>query len=623
MSVSLQAIEAEIARRQQAQQPTAVQPVAAVSPSIADIDAEIARRQQAQPQDQTLLQQAGDVVASVAEPVATVASAIVAEPIAGLAGIGSMITGADPAEATKAIEATREALTFQPRTEAGQAGLQAVGEVVAPIGEAFEAVSDTAGDFVFDLTGSPALAAAAATTPAAILEGLGLGAIRKARAGTKLIDESGRPTLELEKILDEKGLNFDNLSDTAKAEIPNVVPPGLLPAPSAEAAKISEKALVKQIESGARDNALAPLKVVGNKVQPDKLGIEAIKQGFEEGFVQAVKTANPQTKKGFGQMLDMMKRITKNRRLGLDFRPSNVAGDSVSSRIRFIRDTANDARKQLNDIATNELKGKTLNVTPVVTRLESALDDIDVKLVGDGLPKPDFAGSLISKDKTSQRVIKDLIDLMGEGGQPDALRFHKLKRQIDNMIDFRKKSAGGLSDAGRNVLKDIRSSLNESIRGSSSEYARVNDIMSQSIGALDDFQNVAGSSIDIFGKGSNAAIGQDLRGLMSNRKSRIKLENALDGVEETAKNLGGKFSDDVKDLVLFANGLEDRFGAIAETSFKGEIESAIRQAGTQGLASATKEKAFKAASERANRLRGINDFNAFKSMGDLIKKGGK
>jgi len=558
----------------------------------------------------------GERALGTLEAAATIGSSAIAEPLAGLAGIGAaLIPGGQTGG--EAVESVRQALTFQPG-EQGQQQLQAVGEVLQPVGEAIQAAETGLGDFAFELTGSPEIAAAATSLPTLAGELLGLGILKKVRRGTKLLDDAGRPTLALEKALDKQGLTFDNLSDAAKSQIPNIAEPKLLPGPVTSGP--AEKALIQQIKSGARDNSLATLQVVNNKVQVDRLGAEAVKQGFDEGFVQAVKTANPATRRGMSKMLDITRRIKKNRRLGLDIRPTHVVGDSVSKRIKFIRDSANDARNELNDIAKTQLKGQPLQVQPILNKLEESLDALDVKLVGDGVPTPDFKGSLISKDRTSQRVIKDLIDLMGEGGEPDALRFHKMKRQLDNMIDFRKKSAAGLSEAGRNVLKDLRSELNNSIREVNPDYARVNDTLSQSLTALDNFKEVSGKSIDIFGKGSSDAIGQDLRGLMSNRKSRVKLENAVNSIDDTAKALGGKFDDDIKDLALFANSIEDRFGAIAQTSFKGEIESAITQAGTQGVTATLGGKAIEAGAKGAEKLRGINDFNAFKVMADILER---
>ena len=119
---------------------------------------------------------------SILEPAATIASGIVAEPVAGLAGIAALPLGAD--KAATAVETVRDKLTFEPRSAEGKAGLDAVGSALAPIGEALEGVSRGAGDFVLDKTGSPLLAAAAHSAPTLALELLGLkGANQLGKAG--------------------------------------------------------------------------------------------------------------------------------------------------------------------------------------------------------------------------------------------------------------------------------------------------------------------------------------------------------------------------------------------------------------------------------------------------------
>ena len=555
------------------------------------------------------------------EQLAALGSGIVAEPIAGLAGIAQTLNPfAEEGAGARAVEATREALTFKPRTEAGIADLQITGEALAPVGEAFKSTEDALGGFAFELTGSPAIASAATSLPTAVFEALGLASLRSVSDGTRLLTPEGRPTRELEVVLDRQGLTFDNLTDTAKAEIPEIADKKLLRiGGKADRAEAAENALIEQIKSGGSDDALATLKVVNNRIAPDKIGAEAVKQGFEPGLVQLVKTTNASTKAKMKDMLNLTKRIKANLRVSQDVgRPTDIVGDAVVDRIKFIRGSANDARLELNDIAKNELGGQSVNATRVIDRFQESMDKLDVRLIegADGVPKPVFRESLISKDRTSQKVIKDLIDLMSEGSAPDALRFHKMKRQLDNMIDFRKKSAGGLSEAGRNVLKDIRSSLNDAVREVNPRYAEVNDKLSSALTSLDDFKKVSGSTIDIFGEGSNKAIGQDLRGLMSNRKSRVNLENAVNNLDSTAANLGGLFNDNIKDLSTFANSLDDRFGAVAKTSLKGEVESAIRG----GARDFVREKVVEKAAKGFENLRGVNEFSAFRSMEDLLSR---
>lgn len=109
----------------------------------------------------------------VVEPALTLATGAIAEPIAGLAGLA--VTPFAGAEAgTRAIEATREALTFQPRTQTGQELLGGLGEALRPVGEALTGAETFLGDAIFKATESPALAAIAASLPTAILETIGL-----------------------------------------------------------------------------------------------------------------------------------------------------------------------------------------------------------------------------------------------------------------------------------------------------------------------------------------------------------------------------------------------------------------------------------------------------------------
>jgi hypothetical protein len=123
-------------------------------------------------QEPTLGQQAVGAL----ENVGALVSGALAEPIAGLAGIGALLPGGQTP--TEAIESTRESLTFQPRTEVGQAQQQAIGEALQPVGEAIQGASEFLGDNVLELTGSPELATLAATAPTAAIEALGLKGLR-------------------------------------------------------------------------------------------------------------------------------------------------------------------------------------------------------------------------------------------------------------------------------------------------------------------------------------------------------------------------------------------------------------------------------------------------------------
>lgn len=177
----------------------------------------------------------GDKLASFVEPALTVASGVIAEPLAGLAGLaaapvaaGARALGIDaPLTGADVVGATREALTYQPKTEAGQAGLQAVGETLAPVGEAFSAAENYLGDAAFEATGSPALAAAAKTIPTAIGEILGMatakGAVKavqwakKAKVGKYVAREISEATPSIDQLKDASRAVYQEIDEMGVA----------------------------------------------------------------------------------------------------------------------------------------------------------------------------------------------------------------------------------------------------------------------------------------------------------------------------------------------------------------------------------------------------------------------
>lgn len=139
----------------------------------------------------------------IVEPALTMATGAIAEPISGFVGLAGLPFGGDVA--SNAVGRAQEAMTYQPRTEAGQQGLnnlggfmQGVSDKVNPIvagtvASLYDAIpltkedasdiynqlpkqglSGDLGSLVADKTGSPALATMASMYPTAMTELMGL-----------------------------------------------------------------------------------------------------------------------------------------------------------------------------------------------------------------------------------------------------------------------------------------------------------------------------------------------------------------------------------------------------------------------------------------------------------------
>ena len=191
----------------------------------------------------------GAAGAEIIEPLATMVTGAVAEPVAGVAGIAQAVNPfAEPGAGARAVEATREALTFQPTTEAGQEGLEAVGEVLQPVGEAIQSVEKDLGDSVFKATGSPALAAAATTIPTAIMEAIGLGVGGRLARRAKSIQPS---KAQVRSMLNEAAPDVDTLKSVSRQVYEELDQSGITVKPEAY------KNLVKNVKAAAKKQGLS------------------------------------------------------------------------------------------------------------------------------------------------------------------------------------------------------------------------------------------------------------------------------------------------------------------------------------------------------------------------------
>ena len=160
-------------------------------------------------QDPSLGQQA----LGVAENIGALVSGAVAEPLAGIAGLAQSLNPfADEGAGAQAVEATREALTFKPRTDVGQSQQQAIGETLAPVGEVLSSAEKFLGENTLELTGSPALASIAHSLPTAALELLGV------KGSKRLTGAAKEPTKrEIKKAVVESAPEVEQIKNASRA----------------------------------------------------------------------------------------------------------------------------------------------------------------------------------------------------------------------------------------------------------------------------------------------------------------------------------------------------------------------------------------------------------------------
>ncbi|NRA50508.1 MAG: hypothetical protein HRU12_15355, partial [Phaeodactylibacter sp.] len=166
----------------------------------------------------------------VGESALSVGSAALAEPVSGLAGLAAMIPGGrTPAEA---VEATREFMTYDPKTQAGQQAMEELGGVLAPVGEAIEFVEQGAGEIGYRGAGlipgvseevQAGVGAIASAIPATVAEIIGFKGTRAAKkaALAEQVQQSGIDqvmTPEVVVALRKQGFTDKDINDVVRAD---------------------------------------------------------------------------------------------------------------------------------------------------------------------------------------------------------------------------------------------------------------------------------------------------------------------------------------------------------------------------------------------------------------------
>jgi len=276
----------------------------------------------------------GDQALGVAENIGSLVSGAIAEPVAGLAGVAQSLNPfADEGAGAEAVNATRDALTFKPRTEVGQAQQQAIGEALAPVGEALSDAEKFLGENTLKVTGSPALASIAHTLPTAALELLGIKGARKATA----IKEPSRKLIE--KTLIESAPDVNKIKNASRAIFNELDSSGV---------SIKQTAL-KRLERNLDE--IAKKEGIRERVTPEAFGaIQEVKKDIAQG--RPLTTVE----------MDELRSIAKN---------SVIATDPNKTRVGL--SIVDEIDSFLDDIKAFDIeKGAQISATEVGKKYQSA-----------------------------------------------------------------------------------------------------------------------------------------------------------------------------------------------------------------------------------------------------------
>jgi hypothetical protein len=349
-------------------------------------------------------------------------------------------------------------------------------------------------------------------------------------------------------------------------------------------------------------------------VAGDKALSESIRQGVDAPTSFMVRHSTPADKQIMNKMLDVAERVFENP--AATQRSSDLVGGSIIKRTNDLNNVLRKTGKQIDEAAQN-LKGQSVAIDTATSQFSDELSQAGVRMV-DG--KLNFANADFEGIKPAERLISDIFKRMQRAGD-DAYELHRLKRFIDEKVNYAKQGEGLTGQAER-IVKGLRANIDGVLDGFSGAYKTANDTYAQGIQIADVFKKFLGKDFALGDKITQTKAGMLSRRLFSNAQSRPDLLKVLDDAEKFLTGQGIKYQDDIITQAAFVNELEKIFGSQASTGIQNELKKGLQQFATGETVGSTfnKQGIRQAGMKVLDNARGVNMQNQIKALRELLSQ---
>jgi len=329
----------------------------------------------------------GQQVQGGLEAAAALGSSIIAEPVAGLAGLAASANPFNEAGAGgRRVNEVREALTFEATLPGAKAALSSVGEAIKPAAECIQQREKNLGDFTLWATGSPTATALATALPRALGELLGV--------SNSIPDERISSILSAAKQNDVPVLTTD------------LFPPDSFVGRTAQS--ISEK--LGPLGSGTARSSQQRARIEAVSAFADEMDIDT---SFADSMVDSLNKKTARTLERAGSIRD--EAITKLDEFGVF--PNTKAVDEINALLDKQERLGATANKGLTDELTSfkaelstpsdfsltkDLRTQLIKKVKAFSRAEDAAPAADLQKVKSALDK-DMIAFARTKDKPATR----------------------------------------------------------------------------------------------------------------------------------------------------------------------------------------------------------------------------
>ena len=465
-----------------------------------------------------------------------------------------------------------DAYTYEPRTEAGKAGLE---NFTQNIGQPVSEFMDKArpAEAAYDATGSETLGAIAGAIPEMVMSALGGLGMPKTPGLPKIkIAETGR----IEPTLGKKG------------------------------------EIQRRLTNKVADAETAGHKMERGKVVPHTQEAAALKQGWASNIISMLKSRSKTDNSSFREMVLTAHGISKNKLSAK--RVTDAPGRVFMEPIRNLQRVLKTSGKQIEKIAEKNLAGKTVDTAGAFARFEQKIAELKGVISEEGALEFGIGSKMWEQSGSAEFLTTVLKKLEHHRANPDAFGLHEFKQWIYGQVKYAKKSDKGLTDLPEKLAKGLAADINESLKGISKPYDKVNTAYSQARGALDNFQELTGKRVNLVGENADMAVGTKLKNVLKENVNSVPFIDAMTEVVRVSNLYKGNHKFNIKAQMEFAAAAEQMFAAAPENSFVGSIARAA-STGPRGISGKVVDNA---GGYLINKAMGKNQDAALKTMLELL-----
>ena len=446
--------------------------------------------------------------------------------------IGELTGLLDEGQGYKLAEDAAAALTFTPKTEAGQ---QLIKEIAEPLSALPPVAMGATQPMIVTMPTAKALSASA----------------RAAEKGVGTVRRAAQNASSTKKVLADEiaagNINTGNIAKTLDADGTLITNP----------------------------KTKAAIKLMGN----DEVAYSAA-INFE--------LMNPSTKSQASKALNI---IEENYRSGdpvkiMENRPARVVGESLANRaikLNKVKQKASDSIKTLID---GDFGSTSIGTQKPLSGFIDALSEAGIPVNDNkGKLSVDLSESIINLNEVMTEPKLNIILNKLNKGNITAKESHRLKRQLNEAVSYDAQAVGTtkVSKEIESAVKNLSSALNENMREVSPLYKKANERYANVIDVLKSADKMLGNNIMIGDDLAVSKLGSLAKRIGTNLASKEQVYDLIDSLDAAiAKSIPKKDRprDDIRRQVAFLSDLEKIFNVESAQAPFG-FQSRITQAGLE------------------------------------------